>query len=59
MLQSGTLQQGGVRGEVRRPLTIVIPAEAGIQTRRRLDHHQLSRLWIPAFAGMTGLAWRR
>ena len=66
MLQSVTLQQVGVSGVLRRHTLTVIPAEgrpakyyfagtleAGIQTRCRLDLHELSRLGIPACAGMT------
>ncbi|KTT74161.1 hypothetical protein [Sphingomonas endophytica] len=33
--------------------TLVIPAQAGIQTRRPSQEPQRQRLWIPACAGMT------
>ena len=35
------------------PTRFVIPAKAGIQTRRSSKESQRQRLWIPAFAGMT------
>ncbi len=31
----------------------IIPAKAGIRTRRSSQGSQRQRLWIPAFAGMT------
>ena len=34
----------------------VIPAKAGIHNRRRGGSFDAQSLWIPAFAGMTGLS---
>lgn len=53
MLHHAPLQQVGVDNAQRRPTRIVIPAEAGIPTRCRLDRHEPSSLWISAGAGVT------
>ena len=38
-------------------LDVVIPAEAGIQTRGSLQESKRQRVWIPACAGMTEFVW--
>jgi hypothetical protein len=39
------------------PISIVIPATAGIQSRYRRGSFDALRLWIPACGGMTEFAW--